>query len=115
MERPESVLEQRNRQLEAVFRITSALYARAKEGLRAPAFFANSMDFTGRGMPTEVLERLFTGQAVSTKAGGTGLGTQIVKNVVDAHGGTIEVRSEPSKGTTFRIRLPLERMSEQNS
>jgi len=37
MERPESALKQRNRQLEAVFRITSALYARAKEGLRAPA------------------------------------------------------------------------------
>lgn len=37
MERLEEALEQRNRQLEAVFQITSALYARAKEGLRAPA------------------------------------------------------------------------------
>jgi signal transduction histidine kinase len=62
---------------------------------------------TGRGMPEHVRARLFTDQAVSTKPGGTGLGTQIVKNVVDAHTGTITVASEPGVGTTFRIRLPL--------
>jgi len=69
---------------------------------------------TGRGIPPEVLQTLFTGRAVSTKAGGTGLGTQIVKNVVEAHGGTIEVESVVNKGTTVRIRLPLERPEQQN-
>jgi signal transduction histidine kinase len=62
---------------------------------------------TGRGMPPEVKERLFTDRAISTKPGGTGLGTRIVKNVVDAHGGKIWVESELGKGTTFFIRLPL--------
>lgn len=61
---------------------------------------------TGKGMPPHVRERMFTENAVSTKPGGTGLGTRIVKNVVDAHHGTIRVDSEPGKGTTFTIHLP---------
>jgi signal transduction histidine kinase len=61
---------------------------------------------TGKGMPDEVKARLFTENAISTKPGGTGLGTRIVKNAVDAHDGTITVESEPGMGTTFTIRLP---------
>ena len=64
---------------------------------------------TGKGMPEEVRRRLFTDQAISTKPTGTGLGTRIVKNVVDAHGGVIEVESEEGKGTTIRFRIPLRR------
>lgn len=63
---------------------------------------------TGRGMPSDVRESLFTYRAVSRKAGGTGLGTKIVKDVVDAHGGRIEVESEVGKGTTFHLTLPIE-------
>jgi len=64
---------------------------------------------TGRGMPEEVRVKLFTDDAVSTKPGGTGLGTRIVKNVVDARGGTITVESVQDVGSTFTVRLPLER------
>jgi len=64
---------------------------------------------TGKGMPEDVRAKLFTDDAKSTKPGGTGLGTRIVKNVVDAHGGKITVHSEQGKGTTFTMRLPLER------
>ena len=64
---------------------------------------------TGRGMPPQVRERLFTDDVISTKASGTGLGTRIVKNVVDAHGGVIWVDSEEGHGTTFTVRLPLQR------
>lgn len=64
---------------------------------------------TGNGMTEEVRSRLFTDQVESTKSGGTGLGTRIVKNAVDVHGGTIDVASELGKGTTFTIRLPLKR------
>jgi len=63
---------------------------------------------TGRGMPPEVRDRLFTSRAVSTKATGTGLGTKIVKDVVSAHGGQITVESEVGVGTTFHIRLALD-------
>ncbi|MBM3947144.1 MAG: HAMP domain-containing histidine kinase, partial [SAR202 cluster bacterium] len=63
---------------------------------------------TGRGMPEHVRERMFTDNAVSTKPGGTGLGTRIVKNVVEAHHGVIRVDSEAGQGTTFTICLPRE-------
>jgi signal transduction histidine kinase len=60
---------------------------------------------TGKGMSPEVRDSLFTYQAVSRKIGGTGLGTKIVKDVVDAHGGTITVESKEGVGTTFHITL----------
>lgn len=63
---------------------------------------------TGRGMPPEIRDRLFSARAVSTKKGGTGLGTKIVKDVVDAHKGKIWVESAPGVGTTFHIRFPLD-------
>ncbi len=62
---------------------------------------------TGRGMPPAMRDSLFTDRVVSRKAGGTGLGTKIVKDVVDAHDGSISVESEEGKGTTFRLQLPL--------
>jgi signal transduction histidine kinase len=63
---------------------------------------------TGRGMSSEVLKSLFTYGVVSRKSGGTGLGTKIVKDVVDVHGGTITVESTEGQGTTFKISLPKE-------
>jgi signal transduction histidine kinase len=64
---------------------------------------------TGSGMPEEVRAKLFTEDAISTKVGGTGLGTRIVKNAVDAHGGVVTVESELGHGSVFCMRLPLER------
>ena len=62
---------------------------------------------TGRGIPEDIRARLFTNEAVSTKPGGTGLGTRIVMGVVRRHNGTITVDSEVGKGSTFTIRLPV--------
>jgi PAS domain S-box-containing protein len=62
---------------------------------------------TGGGMPPEIRDKLFTKEAISGKAGGTGLGTKIVKDAVDAHAGTVSVHSEQGKGTTFTIHLPI--------
>jgi len=64
---------------------------------------------TGPGIPPQVKAKLFTDEAVSTKPMGTGLGTKIVKNVIDAHDGTIEVETELGMGTTIRCRVPIAR------
>jgi signal transduction histidine kinase len=62
---------------------------------------------TGRGIPAATMARILAGNAASTKPGGTGLGTAIVKRVVEAHHGSLEGDSTEGEGTTFRIRLPV--------
>ena len=61
---------------------------------------------TGKGLTPEECARLFTPYYTS-KQHGTGLGLAIVQSVVSDHGGKISVESEPGRGTTFRIELPL--------
>lgn len=60
---------------------------------------------TGHGMDPSTVYRIFD-LFYTLKASGTGLGLPIVKNIVDAHGGTIEVATKPGQGTTFTIRIP---------
>jgi signal transduction histidine kinase len=67
----------------------------------------------GPGIPSEDLDRLFDSfEKLSAQPTGgeksTGLGLSIVKSIVDAHGGEIDVDSEVGKGTTFIVRLPVE-------
>jgi signal transduction histidine kinase len=65
-----------------------------------------AVEDNGIGMTAEVRSRLFT-RFFSTKPGtGTGLGLPVVKKIVEEHGGTVEVDSEPGSGSSFRIRLP---------
>ena len=54
-----------------------------------------------------IFERFFRGHALEASARGTGLGLSLVQHVVSAHGGTIDVASEPGQGTTVTVRLPL--------
>ena len=60
----------------------------------------------GSGITEEHSESVFH-PFFSTKKGGTGLGLGIVKKIVEAHGGEIHYITNPEKGTTFIIRLPL--------
>ena len=61
----------------------------------------------GCGMDEEVKNKIFT-SFFSTKGGaGTGLGLLVTQKIIKEHGGTITVESEPGKGSTFAIRLPL--------
>ncbi len=71
-----------------------------------PAFYTLSVADTGAGMPPEVRAKLFTDAAYSTKPGGTGLGTRIVRRIVEQHRGRPSVESEPGQGTTITLRLP---------
>jgi two-component system sensor histidine kinase HydH len=61
---------------------------------------------TGRGIPQQDLEKVFE-PFFSTKRKGTGLGLAIVHQIVESHGGDIEVESREEVGTTFRITLPV--------
>jgi signal transduction histidine kinase len=62
---------------------------------------------TGPGMDPETRQHVFE-PFYTTKANGTGLGLAIVRQAAEAHGGAVEVESEPGKGALFRIRLPGE-------
>ena len=60
---------------------------------------------TGRGMPQEVVEKVFV-PFYTTKIGGTGLGMVFVRQIVDEHRGVITLESQVGRGTTVTIRLP---------
>lgn len=59
----------------------------------------------GRGIPPEILERLFE-PFFTTRTEGTGLGLAIVREVAQAHGGDVSVKSELGVGSEFQLRLP---------
>lgn len=63
-----------------------------------------SVTDNGTGIPPENLDQIFN-LYFSTRPGGTGLGLPMVKKIVEEHGGSVQVRSEPGKGSTFTLCL----------
>jgi signal transduction histidine kinase len=68
----------------------------------------------GRGIPEEARKKIFdrfvqVEKSDETVRGGSGLGLAISRAIVEQHGGTIGVESEPSQGSTFWFRLPVSR------
>jgi signal transduction histidine kinase/CheY-like chemotaxis protein len=61
---------------------------------------------TGPGVPEETRERIFE-PFTSTRENGTGLGLSVSYNILDAHGGSLELLTERDKGACFQVRLPL--------
>ncbi len=61
---------------------------------------------TGVGIPADIRERLFEPFFTTRGPEGTGLGLSVSYGIVRAHGGRIEIESEPGHGATFRIALP---------
>ncbi len=88
---------------EGEYRITTS-----REGERVKITFKD----TGEGMTEEVKNNLFN-VYYSSKQKGTGVGLINVKEIVEAHGGTIHVESWKGKGTTFVIFLPIKSLCEQ--
>jgi two-component system phosphate regulon sensor histidine kinase PhoR len=73
-----------------------------------------SVSDQGIGIPAEDREKIFEAffrspAAVRHDPKGVGLGLKIVKHIMDAHGGTIDLRSKPGKGTTFTLKFPKRR------
>lgn len=61
---------------------------------------------TGVGIPQENLPHIFEAY-FTTKKGGTGLGLPTTRRIIEEHSGHMTVESEPGKGTSFRVELPL--------
>jgi two-component system heavy metal sensor histidine kinase CusS len=66
---------------------------------------------TGKGIPPDQVSRVFdrfyrVDPSRSPSSGGAGLGLSIVKSIMDLHSGTVEIRSEPSQGTTVTLLFP---------
>lgn len=75
-----------------------------QEGTDAVISVADS----GEGIRPEYLERIFDPGFTTKGVGvGIGLGLSIAYRIIENHGGTIKVQSEPGKGTTFTLRLPI--------
>ena len=60
----------------------------------------------GAGLPAGPIERIFE-PFFTTKQGGTGLGLAVTKQIVAAHGGTVEADNAAGGGAVFRVTLPI--------
>jgi PAS domain S-box-containing protein len=67
-----------------------------------------SVEDTGYGIAVENMNKLFE-PFFTAKAQGQGLGLSVCKRLVDAHGGTITGKTQPGKGSTFTVILPIKR------
>ena len=86
--------------------IATALRRSTRRGANA-AFLEVRFRDTGVGIPAGDLKNLFI-PFFTTKEKGTGLGLPISQRIIENHGGTIEVRSQPGEGATFTVLLPIE-------
>jgi signal transduction histidine kinase len=73
----------------------------------------------GVGIPADEQQHIFDAffrgkRAVSDQIHGTGLGLNLVKQIVEAHGGDVEVQSEAGAGTTFIVRIPVYQTDQKN-
>ncbi len=86
--------------------ISTSLRRATRRGAAA-AFLEVRFRDTGVGIPPGDQRNLFI-PFFTTKEKGTGLGLPISQRIIENHGGTIEVRSQPGEGATFTVLLPIE-------
>jgi signal transduction histidine kinase len=90
---------------------TLAIRARAETDGRA---LTVSVRDSGSGIAPEALPRLFQ-PLFTTKNRHIGLGLTVVKNLTEANGGSVAVQSEPGRGSTFSVTLPLNYLLERGA
>jgi two-component system NtrC family sensor kinase len=87
--------------LPAAGEIILKTYARESDGKRWACI---EIDDTGRGIPREIMERIFD-SFFTTKPKGTGLGLSVGKRIIEEHGGRLTARNLPG-GASFTVSLP---------
>ena len=68
---------------------------------------------TGVGISDDDMDKLFDA-FFSSKSTGSGLGLTVSAQIINNHGGTIEVQKREPKGTIFKLKLPIKTLPEQN-
>ena len=95
--------------LNLVLNAAQSITDRGRVTIRTSGTVASGVEITvedtGCGIPADKLETIFD-PFYTTKPHGTGLGLSVSLNIIREHGGTIDVKSEPGRGTTFILRLP---------
>jgi len=79
---------------------------------KEPDWIKIEIQDSGYGIPDDILPKIFE-PLFTTKQEGTGLGLPSCKNIIEQHGGTISVKTELGKGTTFIVTLPIEVLQKQ--
>jgi two-component system cell cycle sensor histidine kinase/response regulator CckA len=94
--------------LETAEVVLDAVYARRHEGARVGPHVQLTVSDTGVGMDAATLPRIFEPFFTTKGPGqGTGLGLSTVYGIVQQSGGSVSVESQPGRGTTFRVSLPV--------
>ena len=75
-------------------------------------FFYVTVADSGMGIPEDSIDRIFerfyrADKSRNRKTGGAGIGLAIVKSILQAHNGKIQVNSQLGKGSSFKVFLPL--------
>ncbi len=84
-----------------------AVEVRTRHGGKDDAYVCIEVSDTGRGIDAAVAEQIFD-PFFTTRSEGTGLGLSIAHQIVTRHGGYIDVRSQPERGTAFMVFLPVD-------